>query len=85
LDFVTLSGSRALYCVVSAKHIDCLIANNNPDLWFLVILLLLLVCNALIQLVEEKTAASLGLLRTVANFFKTLNRQMSFLKQTNIP
>jgi len=30
------------------------------------------------QLVEDNTAASLGLLRTVANFFKTLNRQASF-------
>jgi len=39
----------------------------------------------LIQLVEDDTAASLGLLRTVANFFKTLNRQISFSKQTNIP
>jgi len=83
-DCVTLSGNRALYCGVSAKHDDCLIANDNPDLWFLFILLLLLVYNALIQLVEENTAASLGLLRTVANFFKT-NRQISFLKQTNIP
>jgi len=41
--------------------------------------------NDLIQLVEDDTAASLGHLRTVANFFKTLNRQISFLKQTNIP
>jgi len=47
--------------------------------------LLLLVRNDLIQLVEDNTAASLGLLRTVANFFKTLYRQISFLKQTNIP
>jgi len=46
---------------------------------------LLLVRNDLIQLVENDTAASLGLLRTVANFFKTLNREISFLKQTNIP
>ena len=79
-----MSGSLALYCVASAKNDDCLIVNDNPDLWFLVILLLL-VCNDLIQLVEDDTAASLGLLRTVANFFKTLNRQISFLKQTNIP
>jgi len=91
-DFVALSGSLALYCAASAKHDDCLIANDNPDLWFLVILLLL-VRNDLIQfedntaasLVEDNTAASLGLLRTVANFFKTLNRQISFLKQTTIP
>jgi len=41
-------------------------------------MLLLLVCNTLIQLVEDNTAALLGLLRTVANFFKTLNRQCSF-------
>ena len=58
--------------------------NDNLDLWFLVTLLLL-VRNDLIQLVEDDTAASLGLLRTVANFFKKLNRQISFLKQTNIP
>ena len=84
-DFVALSGSLALYCSASAKHDDCLIANDNPDPWFLIILLLL-VRNDLIQLVEDNTtAASLGLLRTVANFFKTLNRQISFLKQTNIP
>jgi len=38
-----------------------------------------------ISLVEDDTAASLGLLRTVANLFETLNRQISFLKQTNIP
>ena len=79
-----MSGSLALYCAPSAKHDDCLIANDNPDLWFLVTLLLL-VRNDLIQLVEDDTAASLGLLRTVANFFKTLNRQIGFLKQTNIP
>ena len=79
-----MSGSLALYCAASAKHDDCLIANDNPDLWFLVTLLLL-VRNDLIQLVEDDTAASLGLLRTVANFFKTLNKQISFIKQTNIP
>ena len=56
----------------------------TPQPWFLVILLLL-VRNNVIQLVEHDTSASLGLLRTVANFFKTLNRQISFLKQTNIP
>ena len=78
-----MSGSLALYCAASAKHDDCLIANDNLDLWLLVTLLL--VRNDLIQLVEDDTAASLGLLRTVANFFKTLNRQISFLKQTNIP
>ena len=78
-DFVALSGSLALYCMASAKHDDCLIANDNAGLGFLVILLLL-VRNDLIQLVEDDTAASLGLLRTVANFFKTLNRQISFLK-----
>ena len=83
-DFVAFSGSLALHCAPSAKYDDCLIANDNPDLWFLVTLLLL-VRNDLIQLVEDDTAASLGLLRTVANFFKTLNRQISFLKQTNIP
>ena len=83
-DFVAGSGSLALYCAASAKHDAWLIANDNPDLWFLVILLLL-VRNDFIQLVEDNTAASLGLLRTVANFFKTLNRQISFLKQTNIP
>jgi len=74
-----------------AKHSDCLIANDYSDLWFLVILLL--VRNDLFQfedntaasLVEDNTAASLGLLRTVANFLKTFNRQISFLKQTNIP
>ena len=79
-----MSGSLALYCTASAKHDDCLIANDNPDLWFLVILLLL-VRNDVIQLVEDNTADPLGLLRTVANFFKRLNRQISFLKQTNIP
>ena len=79
-----MSGSLALYCGASAKHDDCLIANDNPDLWFLVTLILL-VRNDLIQLLEDDAAASLGLLRTVANFFKTLNRQISFLKQTNIP
>ena len=83
-DFVALSGSLALYCAASSTHDDCLIANDNPDLWFLVILLLL-VRNDLIQLAEDNIADSLGLLRTVANFFKTLNRQISFLKQTNIP
>ena len=77
-DFVALSGSIALYCAASAKHDDCLIANDNPDLWFLVTLLL--VRNDLIQLVEDDTEASLGLLRTVANFFKTLNK-MSFLNK----
>ena len=79
-----MSGSLALYCAASAKHDDCLIANDNPDLWFLVTRLLL-VRNDLIQLVEDDTAASLGLVRTVANFFEMLNRQISFLKQTNIP
>ena len=69
-----MSGSLALYCAPSAKNDDCLIANDNPDLWFLVILLLL-VRNDLIQLVEDDTAASLGLLRTVAIFKK--------VKQTN--
>ena len=78
-----MSGNLALYCAASAKHDDFLIANDNAELWFLV--MLLLVCNTLIQLVEDNTAASLGLLRTVANFFTTLNRQASFLKQTNIP
>ena len=78
--------SLALCCPASAKHDNCLIANDNPDLWFLVILLLL-VRNDLIQLVEDNTAASLGLLCTctVANFFKTLKREISFLKQTNVP
>jgi len=47
--------------------------------------MLLLVRNDVIQLVEDNTADSLGLLRSVVNFFKTLNRQISFLKQTNIP
>ena len=79
-----MSGSLALYCAPSAKYDDCLIANDNPDLWFLVTLLLL-VRNDLIQLVEDDTAVSLGLLRTAANFIETLNRQISFLKQTNIP
>jgi len=79
-----LSGSLALYCAASAKHDDCLIANDTPNLWFLVTLLLL-VCNDVIQLVEDGPGASLGLLRTVANVFKTLNRQISFLKQTDIP
>ena len=79
-----MSGSLALYCAALAKHDDCLIVNDNPDLWFLVILLLL-VRNDVIQLVEDNTADSLGLLRTVVNFFKTLNRQISLLKQTNIP
>ena len=79
-----MSGSLALYCAALAKHDDCLIVNDNPDLWFLVILLLL-VRNDLIQLVEDDTAVSLGLLRTAANFIETLNRQISFLKQTNIP
>ena len=78
------SGWHYRCSVALAKHDDCLIANDNPDLWFLVILLLL-VRNDLIQLIEDNTAASLGLLRTLANFFKTLNRQISFLKQTNIP
>ena len=75
---------RCHFIAASAKQDDCLIANDNPDLWFLIILLLL-VRNDVIQLVEDNTADSLGLLRTVANFFKTLNRQISFLKQTNIP
>ena len=57
-----MSGSLALYCAASAKQDDYLITNDNPDLWFLVILLLL-VRNDLIQLVEDNTAASLGLLR----------------------
>jgi len=35
-----LSGSLALYCAASTKHDDCLIANDNPGLWFLVTLLL---------------------------------------------
>ena len=78
-----LSSSLTLYCTASAKHDDCLIANDNLDLWFLVILLL--VRNDLIQLVEDNTTASLGLLRIVANFFEMLNRQISFLKRTNIP
>ena len=39
----------------------------------------------MVQLVEDNTADSLGLLSTVASFFNTLNRQISFLKQTNIP
>jgi len=77
-----MSGSRALYHAASVKHDDCLITIDNPDLLFLVILFLL-VFNDLIQLVEDNTAASLGLLSTVANFFKTLNKQISFLKQTN--
>jgi len=68
-----LSGSLAFYCAPSAKHDDCLIVNDNPDLWFLFVLLLL-VRNDLIQLVEDDTAASLGLVRTVVNFLKTLNR-----------
>ena len=83
-DFVALSGSLALYCATSAKHDDCLIANDIPDVWFLVILFLL-VRNDVIQLVENNTADSLSLIRAVVNFFKTLNRQISFLKQTNIP
>jgi len=74
-----LSGSLALYCAASVKHDDCLITNDNPDVWFLVIFLLL-VRNALNQSVEENTAASLNLLRTVAIFFKTSNRQIRFLK-----
>ena len=74
-----MTGSLALYCAASAKHDYCLIANDNSDLWFLVVLILL-VRNDVIQLVEDNTADSLGLLRTVANFFKTLNRQISFLK-----
>jgi len=77
---ISLRCQVALHFI--AKHDYCLIANDNPDLWFLVTLLL--VSNDLIQLVEDDTAASLGLLRTVANFLKTLNRQISFLKQTNI-
>ena len=64
-----MSRSLALYCAPSAKHDDSLIATDNPDLWFLVTLLLL-VRNDLIQLVEDDTAASPGLLRTVAKFFK---------------
>jgi len=74
----------ALYCAASAKHDDCPIVNDNPDMWFLVTLLLL-VRNDLIQIVEDDTEPSLGLLRTEVNFFKKLNRQISFLKQTNIP
>jgi len=35
--------------------------------------------------IEDNTVASLGLLCTVANFLKTFNVQMSFLKRTNIP
>jgi len=44
-----------------AKHSNCLAANDNPNVWFLVILPL---CNALIQLIEENTVTSLGLLHT---------------------
>jgi len=29
-----LSGSHALYCATSAKHDDCLIANDNPTYGF---------------------------------------------------
>jgi len=39
------------YRAAWAKRGNCLTANNNPDLWFLAILLQLL-CNALIQLIE---------------------------------
>ena len=77
-----MSGSLALYCSASAKHDDCLIASDNLDLGFLVTLLLL-VRNDLIQLVEDDTADSLGLLRTVANFFKTLSRQTNKFLKTN--
>jgi len=39
------------YRAAQAKRGNCLTANDNPDLWFLVILLQLL-CNALIQSIE---------------------------------
>ena len=72
-----------LFCRAAwAKRGNCLTVNDNLDLWFLVILLPLL-CNALIQLIE--TTQLLGLLRIVANFVKTLNVQINFLKGTNIP
>ena len=73
----------SLRCQVALHFIARHRRSTVTDLWFLVILLL--VRNDLIQLVEDNTAASLGLLRTVANFLKMLNRQISFLKQTNIP
>jgi len=41
-----------LFCRAAwAKHGNCLTANDNLDIWFLIILLQLL-CNALIQLIE---------------------------------
>jgi len=68
-DFATLPGCRALYHAAWAivKHCNCLTTNDNPDLWLLVILLVLQ-CNALIQLIEDHTVALVGLLRTVVNF-----------------
>jgi len=72
------------YRAAWAKRGIRLTANDNPGLSFLVILLLLL-CHALIQLIENNTVASLGLLCIVANFLKTLIIQMSFLKGTNTP
>jgi len=47
-------------------------------------MLLLLLCNALIQLIEDNAVASHGLLRAVTNFLETLNVQMNFIKRANI-
>jgi len=80
---ISLLCQVALHFIARHRRSTMTVTNDNLDLWFLVTLLL--VRNDLIQLVEDDTAASLGLLRTVENFFKTLNRQISFLKQTNIP
>jgi len=57
---------KSTYCAAWAKHGNCLTDNNDPNFWFLV-MLLLLVCNALIQLLEDNTVTALNLLRTLAN------------------
>jgi len=83
LDFTTLPGCCAPYCTAWTKHGICLTANDNP--YLLIYGHTSTARNALIQLIEHNAVASLGLLRTVANFHETLNDQMSFLKRTSIP
>jgi len=44
---------KSIYCAAWAKNGNCPTTNDNPNLWFLV--MLLLVCNALVQLIEDNT------------------------------
>jgi len=55
---------KSIYCTAWAKHGNCLTNNDNPNHWFLVMLLL---CNILIQLIEDSTVTSIDLLHTIAN------------------